>query len=70
MLWGRIIRAMLSQISTVSQAPGGKGTICMFLSSNFSGVILIVQRKDMSFFFPYCYFNIKWSFCTAFDFSL
>lgn len=48
MLWGRIIRAVLSQISTASQAPLGKRAICMFLSSNFSNVILIVQRKDTS----------------------
>lgn len=49
MLWGRIIRAVLSQISTASRAPLGKGAICMFLSSNFSDVILIVQRKGYEF---------------------
>ena len=49
MLRGRIIRAVLSQLSTASQAPLGKGAICMFLSSNFSDVTLIVQRKGYEF---------------------
>ena len=48
-LWGRIIRAVFSQISTASQAPLRKGAICMFLSSNFSDVILKVQRKGYEF---------------------
>lgn len=52
MLWGRIIGAALSQISTASQAPLGKSTICMLLSSKFPYVMLIVSRKDMSSFFP------------------
>lgn len=64
-LWGRIIRAVFSQISTVSQVPLGKGVICMFLSSNFSNVTLVVQRKDISSFFLFWYFNTEWSFCTA-----
>lgn len=48
-LRGRIIRAVLSQLSTASRAPLGKGAICMFLSSNFSDVTLIVQRKGYEF---------------------
>lgn len=49
LLWGRPTSAELSRVPTASQAPLGQGVICMFLSSNFSDAILIVQRKHIEF---------------------